>query len=95
MCHLIIKVFGLLTAVKVPGHLVAHVAGHERRLQSSEGFLHLREALQEEEATTIEQNSDSRLGSQGPAGASYLKGAVDSFVPKGQANHLKPKEVHI
>lgn len=58
--HLIVKVFGLLTAVKVRGHLVAHVAGHERRLQSSEGFLHLREALQEEEATTSEEHSDSR-----------------------------------
>lgn len=59
MRHLIIEVYGLLTAVEVRGHL-AHVAGHERRLQSSEGFLYLREALQEEEATTSEENSDSR-----------------------------------
>lgn len=50
--HLVIKIFGHLTAIEVCGHL-AHIATHQRRFHSSKGFAHNREALQEEASNEI------------------------------------------
>lgn len=57
--HLVVKIFGHLTAIEVCSHL-AHIATHQCRFHSSKGFTHNREALQEEASNEInmQQNGD-------------------------------------